>query len=141
MRGIYLLHLRVFEDAMIRVGSLGKILFKRGDYAYVGSAQRALEKRIMRHALRRKPLRWHIDYLTTSPKVSTLEAIGYDLPRRYECIVAKYLEKEGFKPIKGFGSTDCSCTSHLYMIDKRFSLLIERLSSYLGVKPLKLDLR
>ena len=131
--------LMVGRDLKIRVGSLGVIRFKRGYYVYVGSGQRYLEKRIQRHKKRVKKVKWHIDYLTTNSGVKVMEAAAYDLPKKYECILADMLRSMGFKPVKGFGSTDCKCVSHLYRIDVDFDRMVDEISDKVRVKPIRLD--
>ena len=129
----------VGRDLKIRVGSLGFVRFKRGYYVYVGSGQRYLEKRIQRHKKRVKKVKWHIDYLTTNSGVKVMEAAAYDLPKKYECILADMLRSMGFKPVKGFGSTDCKCVSHLYRIDVDFDRIVDEISDKVRVKPIRLD--
>ncbi|HDJ96588.1 MAG TPA: GIY-YIG nuclease family protein, partial [Candidatus Aenigmarchaeota archaeon] len=43
MKGSYILFLEVKKSIEVNVGSLGKIKFKRGIYAYVGSAMNGIE--------------------------------------------------------------------------------------------------
>jgi sugar fermentation stimulation protein A len=43
-RGVYLLILKVDQKETIEVGSLGRRVFKKGFYVYVGSAKRNLSK-------------------------------------------------------------------------------------------------
>ena len=131
--------LMVGRDLKIRVGSLGVVGFRRGYYVYVGSGQRYLEKRIQRHKKRVKKVKWHIDYLTTNSDVRVVEAAAYDLPKKYECILADMLRGMGFKPVKGFGSTDCKCISHLYQIDVGFDRVVDEISDKVRVKPIRLD--
>ena len=131
--------LMVGRDLKIRVGSLGVVGFKRGYYVYVGSGQSYLEKRIQRHKKRIKKVKWHIDYLTTNSGVKVMEAAAYDLPKKYECILADMLRSMGFKPVKGFGSTDCKCVSHLYRIDVDFDRIVDEISDKVRVKPIRLD--
>jgi len=129
----------VGRDLKIRVGSLGVVGFKKGYYVYVGSGQRYLEKRIQRHKKKIKKVKWHIDYLTTNSDVRVVEAAAYDLPKKYECILADMLRSMGFKPVKGFGSTDCKCVSHLYRIDVDFDGIVDEISDKIRVKPIRLD--
>ena len=129
----------VGRNLKIRVGSLGVVGFKRGYYVYVGSGQRYLEKRIQRHKKRVKKVKWHIDYLTTNSGVKVMEAAAYDLPKKYECIFADMLRSMGFKSVKGFGSTDCKCVSHLYRIDVDFDRIVDEVSDKVHVKPIRLD--
>ena len=129
----------VGRDLKIRVGSLGVVGFRRGYYVYVGSGQRYLEKRIQRHKKKIKKVKWHIDYLTTNSDVRVMEAAAYNLPKKYECILANMLRSMGFKSVKGFGSTDCKCVSHLYRIDVDFDRIVDEISDEVRVKPLRLD--
>ena len=129
----------VGRDLKIKVGSLGVVGFKRGYYVYVGSGQSYLEKRIQRHKKRIKKVKWHIDYLTTNSGVKVMEVAAYDLPKKYECIFADMLRSMGFKSVKGFGSTDCKCVSHLYRIDVDFDRIVDEVSDKVRVKPIRLD--
>lgn len=119
----------------MRVGALGRLRFKPGYYVYVGSAQNNLEKRVRRHVRRSKPLRWHIDYLTSSRFFKVLGVVAFELPRRFECVIAGELASIGAEPVKGFGASDCACLTHLYRIISPFMEVAERLSAKLGVKP------
>lgn len=131
--------LMVRRDLRIRVGSLGVIEFKKGYYVYVGSGQINLEKRVQRHKRKIKKVKWHIDYLTASSDVKVMEVAAYELPKKYECVLAGMLKDMMFKPVKGFGSTDCRCISHLYEIDGDFDQIIDEVSDKVHVKPIKLD--
>ena len=131
--------LMVERDLRIHVGSLGAVEFKKGYYIYVGSGQKNLEKRIQRHKRRIKKVKWHIDYLTTRSDVKVLKAAAYNLPKKYECIIADILRSMRFKPIRGFGSTDCGCISHLYKIDLDFDRIVDEVSDKIRAKPVELD--
>ena len=63
LKGIYVLIIQVSNDVAVQVGALGKLTFTKGLYAYVGSAQVNLEKRVGRHLGKEKRKFWHIDYL------------------------------------------------------------------------------
>jgi len=63
VKGVYVLVISVVKDIKVNVGALGGISFEKGLYAYVGSAQNSLEKRIARHVRKGKRKFWHIDYL------------------------------------------------------------------------------
>jgi len=93
---------------------LGIIAFTPGVYAYVGSAQRNLQARLHRHGLRRKPLRWHIDYLSVHARM--IGAIVIEGPKSLECRMAAMLAKHGGTPVPGFGCSDCRCGSHLFRL-------------------------
>ena len=140
MRGVYLLYLRVLRPLTIRVGALGRLRLTPGLYVYVGSAQRGVESRVKRHAVKRKRLRWHIDYLTRSKWVEVLEASVYPLPRKYECLIAGQVNAMG-KAVPGFGSTDCGCFSHLFSIKVGAEKVNDVISEIFQVNPHLIKLR
>jgi Uri superfamily endonuclease len=74
-------------------------------------------KRVARHldvsAGRRKTLKWHVDYLLTGSEV--IETIAIRTQKRIECRIANNLAKNPLLvAIRGFGSSDCRCPSHLF---------------------------
>jgi sugar fermentation stimulation protein A len=115
-KGSYCIILKNEKDSIIPVGSLGDISFKKGFYVYAGSAMNNVFKRIERHKRKRKTRRWHLDYIR-----SEMQVIG-DCPvisaEIQECLLADFLDhlSDGF--IKGFGSSDCGCASHLFYFEK-----------------------
>jgi len=113
-KGVYVLIIRVPKQSRIKIGFLGKIIFRRGFYAYVGSALNGLRPRIERHLNNRKRIRWHIDYLLGSSGIIEL-IYGISL-KREECKISSYLTEE-LDYIKRFGSSDCKCGSHLFYSD------------------------
>ena len=122
MKGIYLLIIQVGEDFAVDVGALCEIAFKKGLYAYVGSAQNNLEKRIFRHFRKEKKLFWHIDYFLKSENSKIVQVLFRDAPKAEECTLAGEVEKLG-KATEGFGCSDCHCKSHLFRIDSYDFLL------------------
>ena len=96
----------------ISVGKLGRFLFRRGFYFYVGSAQRNLSARLERHGKTAKPLRWHIDYLST--KAEMVGAMTIAGPRQRECELAKELAGILDVAVADFGASDCRCGGHLF---------------------------
>jgi Uri superfamily endonuclease len=110
----YQLLIEITRPLRRRVGGLGMIYLPAGRYVYTGSATRGLEARIARHLRRRKPLRWHIDYLTTAPGVRILDVLRSALP---ECRLNQ--STRGELPIAGFGASDCTagCGAHLRRVD------------------------
>lgn len=110
-RGVYVVQVVLDAPLDIAVGSLGRLVFPRGSYLYVGSAQSNLPARVARHARPEKPLRWHIDHLTTSGRVPL--AWAWEKPAEYECRIAGCLGQR-FPVVAGFGASDCACPGHLF---------------------------
>ena len=117
IKGIYILFISIKRDILIGVGALGKIKFTQGTYAYVGSAQNGIKKRVTRHLRKEKKKFWHIDYLLEQKDNSVEEIFYQKAPKKKECRIAEALSKLG-EPIKGFGCSDCSCVSHLFRIEE-----------------------
>lgn len=114
----YVLWLQIAEPVSVQVGKLGTITIPRGTYAYVGSAHGpgGLRARLRRHLRPDKPIHWHIDAVTVLVLVN---AIWYEpSPERLECLWARTLGTlPGVTaPFPGFGSSDCRCKSHLFLV-------------------------
>lgn len=117
MKGVYVLVISVNGPMRLNIGSLGLVRFETGTYAYVGSAQNNLEKRIARHLKKGKPGFWHIDYLLESHSANIASVFVKNAQREEECVIAKRLGDFG-EEIEGFGCSDCRCSSHLFMISE-----------------------
>jgi Uri superfamily endonuclease len=115
MKGIYVLVVSVERNINVKVGKLGSLRFEKGLYAYVGSAQNNLQKRVRRHLGREKKKFWHIDFLLDNLHVKVLQVFYRNVERFEECIIAKELGKEGVA-VPDFGSSDCRCKSHLFKV-------------------------
>ena len=110
MKGSYILLMELDKDSTIKVGKLGKIHFKKGFYAYVGSALNGLEQRIERHKRSNKKLHWHIDYFLKYAKI--IDIFYRESEEKEECEIANKFEK--LDVITDFGCSDCKCKSHLF---------------------------
>jgi len=111
MKGSYVLVIEMKKDTNIIIGKKGNIFFKKGFYAYIGSALNGIEQRVNRHLRDDKKFHWHIDYLL---EYSEIKKIFYKEKNcREECDIAKKFEKN-IESIPGFGCSDCSCKSHLF---------------------------
>ncbi|MCD6414038.1 MAG: GIY-YIG nuclease family protein [Candidatus Diapherotrites archaeon] len=119
---MYVLEMEL-TGSVIKVGALGEIAFGTGSYAYVGSAQNGLKQRIERHMRDRKKMHWHIDYLLTSPKVKLARIWAKEADKKEECGTARLLAKH-FDGIPHFGSSDCSCDSHMFRTDSSLRKLL-----------------
>ena len=71
-----------------------------------------MEASVARHLSKDKANRWHIDYLTAVAE--PLDFYAFESDRRIECDLAGSVKKLGGKHlVKGFGSSDCKCESHM----------------------------
>ncbi|MGM0444767.1 MAG: GIY-YIG nuclease family protein [Bacillota bacterium] len=120
--GIYILKIYLKEDDIIKIGALGKFKYNKGYYFYIGSAQRNLNSRIERHLSKEKKFHWHIDYLLD--RAIIVEYAIFNAKKALECNMLNNLkESDNFKmPIKGFGSSDCACISHLLYSKEKIDL-------------------
>jgi Uri superfamily endonuclease len=124
MKGTYVLIIESCADVDLAVGKMGSIAFKEGYYAYVGSALSGLEQRLRRHLREpgaNKKLHWHIDYLLAHPAVEVRAVVTAETEERLECKIAANLRQQLFA-VPHFGSTDCSCFSHLFFSPERAEL-------------------
>ncbi|VVB72189.1 Uncharacterised protein [uncultured archaeon] len=124
--GVYTLILHLDRAQEIQVGSLGIVDFAAGYYSYTGSAQGSGGlKRVNRHLRVSQGLnrtrKWHIDYLL--PSARFLGAFTTRTSQDLECHIALIIGSR-LTPVKGFGCTDCCCTSHLHY-SPDFDLMLE----------------
>ena len=110
--GLYIAVFYMNRSNTIQVGQLGRFHFRCGIYFYAGSAQRNLSVRLERHGRNKKPLHWHIDYLSVNAEM--LGAITIPGRRKHECEIAAELGKIFELPVPGFGASDCRCSGHLF---------------------------
>ena len=121
-RGSYVLLLAMERSMRLTVGTLGTFDFPLGSYLYFGSAVGGIEARVRRHLSGNGKHHWHIDFLADeAPVVDVWSAAG---PGRLECIWARTAMAlpETTIPAAGFGSSDCSCPSHLFHLPGLLSL-------------------
>lgn len=114
--GVYLVIFQLVSSQTITIGRLGRFDFADGHYVYVGSAQRNMEARVARHARRRKPLRWHIDYLAASAEFKGAMML-FGAGKSLECSLAEMLARHHPRCVPGFGASDCRCGGHLFYIE------------------------
>jgi sugar fermentation stimulation protein A len=137
-QGSYLLILNLKRIRKINVGKLGEVHFRKGFYIYVGSAMANLSKRMQRHRRLRKKHHWHIDELRAVAEFHSVLAIRSS--NRLECEIAKAMSEIAQWSVSGFGSTDCSCETHLFgmscdpLHSEAFHKLLQyfRMDRYLG---------
>lgn len=114
--GAYRLWLRLPEAVRVPIGALGERELPAGLYAYSGSARRGIRGRVRRYLRPTGVLKWHIDHLLPHAQVVDLEALPGGGPG--ECALhAELLAIPGSaEPVRGFGSSDCRCGSHLALL-------------------------
>lgn len=115
--GVYVLWLYLANKTTITIGKLGTFSFQAGIYAYAGSAQRNLKRRIQRHQRLEKRLHWHIDYLRHYCSYLG-DVVLPGESKQMECwLVQELLRIPGAAyPVPRFGASDCSCGAHLVFI-------------------------
>ncbi|MFC1786550.1 DUF123 domain-containing protein [Halobacteriota archaeon] len=77
-----------------------------------------MEARISRHLRKEKKIHWHIDYLLACARIKDVY-VG----ELKECDIVTKLA-DYFPFVRGFGSSDCDCESHLFY-DEDYGLLSE----------------
>ena len=126
-RGVYQLLIKLDSDKIIPVGKLGTFEFPAGYYVYTGSAMNGLEYRVARHLSDVKRFHWHIDYLLEQSSIIRYAIRECSAGESLECSCnAAMLAMEGASsPIKGFGSSDCRCRSHLVYFAEEPKLVLD----------------
>ncbi|MEO2065814.1 MAG: GIY-YIG nuclease family protein [Desulfurobacteriaceae bacterium] len=119
LKGTYVLEFSILQELSFRVRSGKEFSLLPGLYAYVGSAfgSGGIPSRLYRHLKREKKRHWHLDFITTSPLFSP-ELVVLLPGLRVECRVASLISSlPGSFPVASFGSSDCSCPSHLFLVN------------------------
>ena len=102
----------LYEPKLIKIGKNREEKFSSGYYVYVGKAKKGLFKRIKRHKNINKNKHWHIDYFLSYAKI--IKDFPIVTNKDIECTIAESLSKISNDVVKGFGSSDCKCRSHLF---------------------------
>jgi len=137
-KGTYTLLIFIPSERLIKVGSLGICRFRRGYYAYTGSAlgkgALSLAGRISRHLKKEKRKRWHIDFLLADEDVKVVSVLIFPTEERMECEVNRYFKSElnGEVVVPNFGSSDCrsGCGSHLLYLGNDKKIINEIVDSF-----------
>lgn len=126
MKGCYCLIIQLDENKNLKIGKKLKVEFKKGYYAYIGSAMNGLESRVKRHLSKSKKDHWHIDYLL---KYCEVVEVIYNIDQKVECELSKELSKRN-DFIQDFGCSDCECDSHLHYFKNRKEAIDEVINAY-----------
>jgi Uri superfamily endonuclease len=145
LRGFYALLVSLSRDISIEVGSLGIMCLGSGTYFYVGSGlgsgSSSIEGRLSRHFGGAKSIYWHIDYLLSDSHAKAIAAIYSKTYSRMECKLVKRLLRSSRVRVaqRGFGSSGCSCISHLVLLkglrNSKGEELIWQKFKELGLRP------
>lgn len=112
--GTYALVCRCENRELVPVGCLGACQLREGYYVYVGSAfgPGGVRARVMRHRRREKRRHWHVDYLREHVSVAEVWYTHDPVRREHQWVEA--MNSMGLVlSFNGFGSSDCTCFSHL----------------------------
>jgi len=114
--GAYLLLLNLSTSLETQIGRWRQVAFDPGLYCYAGSAlgPGGLAARLRRYASGAGRPHWHIDYLL--PHAELLGALAREDPQRLECAWAAWVSSRAQATIRGFGSSDCACSGHLFLL-------------------------
>jgi Uri superfamily endonuclease len=123
-KGSYILILRLTVNKTIPVGRLGDINFPAAYYAYVGSAfgPGGLGGRIGHHLKQSSKPRWHIDYLRKEAQIEEIWIAEHSERHEHAWASALRTMESVVDHIKGFGSSDCTCATHLFCFKNRPSI-------------------
>jgi len=135
-KGVYCLVL-FNGPCTIRVGALGNLAFPGGWHVYTGSAMgpgglARVQRHIRLAESRSQTRRWHIDYLLGDVGICLLSAMYAPTTRTVECELAQAI---GGIPVRGFGCSDCHCSSHLFYFDSDPVRTITRAMVSVGLDP------
>lgn len=119
--GTYALILTPNSSKPLKIGKLGMLQVRSGFYIYVGSAfgPGGLRARIAHHTKISSRPRWHIDYLRTVTHLIELWYSYDSCPREHQWADIIAGARGITVPFPGFGSSDCSCKSHLYFLTSK----------------------
>jgi len=118
-KGTYILIIECPKNVSFKMSSLGTITLENWN-VYVGSAfnRGGLARRVGRHLkYHDKKTFWHIDHVL-NVNTGCRVAMVIIVPRRkVEHVIAKHFSTM-FKYVHKFGSTDCKCPSHFFIIER-----------------------
>jgi Uri superfamily endonuclease len=119
--GSYLLMLKLAAAREIQVGRLAVIGFRRGWYAYAGSAfgPGGLAGRLRHHLRPVQKRHWHIDYLRDHAEVMEVWMAPGPPNREHEWAQILARKPGAGKWVRRFGCSGCRCPSHLLYFECR----------------------
>jgi Uri superfamily endonuclease len=137
--GTYIAVLKSNKIQKLQIGKYGELAVSKGYYVYIGSAfgPGGIKSRLTHHGKVSSTPHWHIDYLRTETVFHKAYA-SYSYEHK-ECSWASMLAEDAnsIEPLKGFGSSDCKCSTHLYYF-KTFKTANEAIVKLSEVKEVKI---
>jgi Uri superfamily endonuclease len=126
--GTYALILLAAADQLIEIGKLGRFAVQRGFYVYVGSAcgPGGLRARTAHHERISQRPHWHMDYLRPASQLKEVWYAYSSNRLEHQWADALACLKGSTIPVVGFGSSDCSCKSHLFSFTAKPSIKLFR---------------
>ena len=120
VHGTYILLLECNNKLELPIGKLGKIVTEPGYYLYVGSAfgPGGIQARVRHHQRIASRPHWHIDYLRTIAGLVDAWCV-YGCRCEHEWAHSLMQSDAAAVPLKGFGSSDCDCTTHLFYFKRK----------------------
>jgi len=138
--GTYLVVLKNSQAKTIRIGKLAQLDIRKGYYVYIGSAlgPGGVIARLRHHSKICTKPHWHLDYLRAETEFYQAYA-QYSVERK-ECEWAAALAGSAVvsEPMKGFGSSDCQCGSHLFY-SSSYAKVVRTISLIGAIQRVNLD--
>jgi Uri superfamily endonuclease len=108
-------------DNTIEIGRLGNFNFPKGYYAYAGSAlgPGGLTSRIRHHLNPAYRAHWHVDYLRRKAVPEETWVCEQKKKREHQWASLLKNMKGSAALASGFGSSDCTCKTHLFHFQER----------------------
>ena len=115
VHGTYLLLLECDRQVELSIGKLGHMMTPPGFYLYVGSAfgPGGIQARVNHHARIATRPHWHIDYLRAAAELLDVWCV-YGIRCEHAWGHSLMQSEAATMPLKGFGSSDCECATHLF---------------------------
>lgn len=123
--GTYALVFYCDHPVQIVAGRLGELQLLTGYYVYVGSAfgPGGIKARIEHHLRISEHPHWHLDYLRAYLQPQEIW-FTYDSVRREHQWAGELSQRHGARsPFPGFGASDCNCSTHLFALGYKPSIV------------------
>jgi Uri superfamily endonuclease len=123
-RGTYALVFRLARASDVCVGRLGRYSLRPAFYVYVGSAfgPGGLAARLKHHLGSLARPHWHVDYLRQAADLEEIWLADGSVRREHAWATLLRELPRAAIAVRRFGSSDCSCESHLFEFPRRPSV-------------------